>query len=525
MPFTLMQVGGSLKSMNSTGAFSGALTLPSGVLLAQNVTPRFAKFKSYVIVVNSPTRPLSVDSGGIVRSLTPAAPGAPLTLTGVTSGALSGTYLALQTYKLLDSSGNTIAESDYGPAMSAAVAISSKKLHAAFAVSPEAVSATQLYRTATLGGTYFPWARVDGNVTTSYEDDQSDASLGTIAGPSLGMAPDLTLIAEFAGRLWGVSRGDVDSLRYTEAGTMYGWSGLNTMLIPHVGSDAAGITALIPRRNALGVSRLNLFQQVTGSTRANFQPVVVHGGEQVGCVSQESVVTFNDIAFFLWRDGVYKWDAYGITSITNGKVRSWFTSDLYFNRAMFWKSFAQLDPIGLKYRLFLASVGSTTIDRWIEYDLATQTWWGPHKTDAFSPSCALLVAGSNMQPYFMIGSREGFVSKDQEARNDWDIAPIALSVETKSHNPSPDDDKYWGELSVIGKAQPAGSITITPSVGELDNTPAQAPFTYDMTQGRQRLGRLGVGKQASLKFDHAVLNQDVALFGYEINPVNIVGRR
>lgn len=526
MPFTLLQVGGSLKSINTTGGLSSALTLPSGVQLATNRVPRFARFKRFVVMVNTPTRPLSIDDTGVVRYLTPSAPSVPVALSNGAAGSLSGTYLALQTYKYLDTLGNVIAESDYGPAITSAVTIAAKKLHAAFSISPEGVNSQQLYRSTTNGSTYFPWVRLDDNVATSYESDSSDATLGTIAGPTLGSPPDLTLIAEWGGRLWGVDRSDVDDLRYCEAGAMYAWSALNTLPIPHIGSDAAGITALIPRRAALGVARLNVFHQVTGSQRTNFAPTVVNGGEQVGCVSQESVVVFNDVAYFLWRDGVYTWTSDGIKSITNGMVRSWFTTDTYFNRAMFWRSFAQIDPISLNYRLFLASAGSTTIDRWIEYDFSTSTWWGPHKTDAFSPTCSVLVAGTNQQPYLMIGSKEGYLSQDQDARNDWDISPIALSVETKRHDmKQPDYEKYFGELSILGKAQSAGSIIVTPTVGKIDGATAGAPLTYDMTAGRQRLGRLGVGQQAKLKFENSVLNQDVVLYGYEINPVNIVGRR
>jgi len=526
MAFTLLQVGKSLKSINSVGALSPALTLPAGVTLTNTQVPRFARFKRYVIVVNTPTRPLSVGDDGVVRLLTPAPPGAATVLSGPNAGALTGTYLVRQTYKLLDAFGNVISESDYGPPEPVSTTIAAKKLRAVFPVSTDAVDATQLYRTATLGTTYFPWLTISGNVTTAIEDDTSDAGLGIAAGAFLGTAPDLTLITEFQGRLWGVSRTDVDDLRYTEAGTMYGWSGLNTLPIPHIGTDAAGITALIPRRNALGVTRTNMFNQVTGTTRANFYPYVVNGGEEVGCVSQESVVVFNDIAYFLWRDGVYKWDSTGVSCLSNGKVRSWFTTDTYFNRAMFWRSFAQLDPITLKYRLFLASPGSTVNNRWIEYDLLTQTWWGPHQTDAFIPVSAVLVAGSNSQPYFMIGDLSGYLSQDQEDKNDWGVSPINFSLQTKKHDMAdPEYEKYWGELTVTGKQQPTGLMTITPTVGDLDGAVPGVPYSYDMSLGRHRLGRLGVGKFLVLQFDHKTINQDVLLYGYEIDPVLSVGRR
>ncbi len=529
MPFTLVQAGGSLFSVSDTGGVSAALTLPANVSLAVNRTPRFAKFKQYVVCVNTPTRPVTVDVNGIVRILTPAPPTIPVVLSTGGAGSLSGTYLALQTYKILDSLGNVIAESDYGPVMPNSFVVSAANLEATFPISGDPVSATQLYRTVTgPGSTYFPWALVAGNSQTTYQDSASDASIGLIGGPALGSAPDLTLIAEWGGRLWGVDRSDVDDLRYTEAGTMYAWSGLNTIPIPHVGSDGAGITALIPRRDVLGVARRDMFVGITGTDTSNFSPTVVFGGEGVGCVSQETAKVFNDVAYFLWRDGVYKWDSSGITSITNGRVRSWFTTDQYFNRSMFWRAFAEFDIFTLKYRLFLASAGNTVCDRWIEYDLSTGAWFGPHDTAAFTPSCALSVAGSNQQQYMMIGSQEGFVSQDTDTKADWDLSPIHLQVQTKHEDMGePDLEKYFGELSVFNEAEStSGNLIVTPTVGDLDIEPPQAPFpAIDLTNSRTRMGRLGVGKQMTLEFDENTLNQDVVLRGYEVNPVALVGRR
>lgn len=529
MAFTLVQAGGNLYSMSDTGAVSSALVLPTNVKLATNLVPRFAKFKEYAVVVNTPSRPISVDVNGTVRVLTPAAPGSQIILSTGGAGTLSGTYLALQTYQIQDSLGNIIAESDYGPTMTNSFTVASANLKATFPVCPDAVSGTQLYRTAT-GPTasYFPWAFVPGNTTTTYEDSTSDAALGVIAGPLLGSAPDLTLIAEWGGRLWGVDRSDVDDLRFTEAGTMYGWSGLNSIPIPHIGQDAAGITALIPRRDVLGVARRDMFVGITGTDNTNYQNRPVFGGEGVGCVSQETAKVFNDVAYFLWRDGVYKWDSNGISSITNGKVRSWFTSDLYFNRSMFWRAFAEFDIFSLKYRLFLASVGSTYCDKWIEYDLSTGAWFGPHNTLAFTPTCALTVAGNNQQNYMMIGSQEGFISQDTDTRADWELQPINFQVTTKHHDVNePDLDKYFGEVSVANEAQPtAGNLVVTPTVGELDTATPSTPFTtVDMTKSRTRLGRVGVGKQATISFVENTINQNVVIRGYEINPVSLIGRR
>jgi hypothetical protein len=269
-----------------------------------------------------------------------------------------------------------------------------------------------------------------------------------------------------------------------------------------------------------------VFTQITGSTRTNLTPTVVSGGEAVGCVSQESVIVFNDVAYFLWNDGVYRWDANGITCISNGKVRGWFATDDHFNRAMFWRSFAQFDPVNLKYRLFLASAGSTTINRWIEYDLITGAWWGPHKTTAFNPTCTVMVPGSNLKPFPMIGSQEGHLSKDDPtAKSDWGLASIPLSVKTRENvGGSPEEETYFGELSVFAK-KGTGTLTVTPFLGDVGDTEETDPFSMDLSRGRQRLGRVGSGSSMQLQFDHDTIDQDVVLYGYTVDPVFPIGRR
>lgn len=532
MAFTLFQAGATLRTINTDGGLSvSALTLPTGVTLRTNLTPRFARFKRYVVVVNTPTRPLLVGPDGTVYPLTPNPPGSPVALSSGAAGALTGTYLSKIAYEIKDVFGNVITSSDYSPTMAAAVAISAKKLHADFAVSSEIqVNNIKVTRTATLGSTYFPWVNTGNNTTTSVENDNSDASLGTIAVPTLGTAPDLTLIAEFGGRLWGVARDSIDNLRWTEAGTAYGWSALNTLPIPHVGSDGAGITALIPRRAALGVARRTVFSQVTGSQLTNIAPTIVNGGENAGCVSQESVQVYKDVAYFLGQDGVYQWDSNGITCITDGRCRTWFTDDDTFNRSMFWRAFSVFDPIGKKYRLYLAVKGSDTDFRWIEYDIMNGTWWGPSLTTAFAPSSAFLVAGRNQQFYPMVGSREGYISQDQEERNDWGLFPIDLLATVRGEEmDEPEQEKYFGEMSIhLEPQETPGTLVITPSlssIDEADDPVATAPLQADVQVARQRLGRIGTGNSMILDFENSDINVDTVIHGYEIDPVNVIGRR
>jgi hypothetical protein len=522
MAFTLVQAGTTLYSVNTDGGWT-ALTLPAGVTLSSQRIPRFARFKRYAILVNTPSRPISVDANGVVRVLTPTAPASALVLSNVNGGTLTGTYEALQTFRILDASGNVITESDYSP-VSNQFAIVTDYLHAAnINISPDDITDRQLYRTVTLGSTFFTWIVVDGNVTTSVNDDTPDSGLGITERPVRGSAPDLTLIAEWGGRLWGVDRVDMDNLRWTEAGTMFAWGALNTLPIPHIGEDQYGIMALIPRRNALGVGRQKGLQQITGSTLANIHPTTLK--EECGVLSQESVVVYKDQAFFLWRDGVYRWDDNGVNCVSDGRVRSWFTTDTYFNRAMFARSFAVLDVENGFYLLYLASAGSNTIDRWVKYDINNDAWWGPHKTSAFNPTSAFHVRGSNGHPFHMVGSKEGILSLDTTDKSDWHIMAIEMDVVGRLHDAlEPDAEKVWLELSVIGKIQSSGTITITPSVGDLDTLAVTPAFRYDMTKGRQRLPRVGFGQLCQFEFTHGTINEDVLLYGYEL-PYTVVGRR
>lgn len=508
----------------TTAGVPTALSLPSGVTVAASRPPRTVVWGREVITANSVSRPIAVDRSFDPRVLVPRAPTSAPSLSAVAGGTLSGTFKVKCTFIVKDAFGKLIAESGFGPESAASATLSSQYLKATgIPVSGDTITARRLYRTATgPGAVYFPWIDVDGNIVTSVQNDMSDADIGLVAAPILGDVPDLSILAEWRTRLWGVSRLDIDTLRYTEAGTSYAWGPLNVEPIPRVGQDDRGIIQLAPRREGLGVGRQNSLHQITGNSIRDFRRQTI--SELVGFEGSEAVVVRESTVFFLWKDGVYQWDSGGIVSLSDKKVRSWFTKDDTFNRSRFRYAKMGLNLLRNTLVLQLAAAGSSNEDRWIEYSLDDQTWWGPHKTDAWTPTCNTYIYDANGLPIWVMGTSDGFIVKEQATRTDNTATGIALDVVGKFHDmQTPDIQKYFGELSLISEIQAAGTLTVTPYVGGLDASAGTA-ISADMTLGRQRLRRLGTGRFCKLQFTHSTAAQDVELFGYQL-PFHEVGRR
>lgn len=535
MAFTVFQSGSSLYGVDQRGS-KVSLTLPTGVTIDSKLTARFAIYGNYAVIVNSPSRPLIVDANLNVRLLTPAAPvGAPVAAASSGSGNLTGAYSAKQTYRVYDADGVLVSESDYGP-VSNTVSLTSKNLNlTSLNLSNDIVSASGLYRTTAGTSVYFKWADLDGNTQTTFEDGLSDTSLSTLAAPSLGTPPDLYLIAEYRSRLFGVGKNTKDYLNFSEVGAMYAWPSDNQEPIARLGSDSRGITALIRRRDSLGIGRSNGIYQFTGTDDTNFR--VVNITENCGVEATDSVCVYKDVVFFLWKDGVYKWDTEGVKCISDGAIRRWFTSNGTFNLSRLKYAFAHIDPFKFKYRLFLASADSSAENCWIEYDFAQNKWWGPHTSHAFNPTSAFLFSTDSGLLIPVIGGADGFMRRERKRKFDDTETAIDFDVVTNRYDmDAPDQEKYYGQLSVSADAQPdGGTLIVQSTVGDLSQTrraynpdhetDATVEHIYDMKQDRHILNRIGVGKAFKLRFRNNEVDKDVKVRGFEINPVNLVGRR
>lgn len=534
MAFYIAVAGGSLYRIDTSGTAT-ALSLPSGVTIDSARPARMAALNRKVVVVNAPNRSVWIDAKGNVRPLGLAAPVSAPVLAGTGSGTLSGTFKARYSYVVLDSDSlQLLQESPMSP-LSAAETISSEYLQASgLQLSPDTITARRLYRTVTGGSaTVFPWVDLNGNTAISIADDLSDANLSLTAAPDeLGQAPGMqigsrmTLIVEWKGYLWGVGDQDPDVLRRSAYGLIYAWPAAGTYDIQPVKYDQYGITGLLPRRDEFGIGKRNIVWKVVGSSPDNFEFVKVRDSKGRGPYAPDSVVVIDDVAYYLGGDGVYTWGAEGITSISDEKVRNWFASDTYFNRAQYPNAFGKYNSKYHGYELHLAAAGSSNIDRWVFYDIARKTWWGPHKTDAFTPTAAGEIIDTNGVIIPVIGSSAGHIWQQNQSGFIEGTDDIALDLITAFHNNgTPDIEKLWGRLSLHSKIEAAaGNLTIAVKTGGL-NAASTYSLSPDLRNGREKFRVLGNGRLLNLQMTETTASQGCELYGYEVDPVHELGRR
>lgn len=528
MSFYLLQGGTTLQLMTTSGTLT-TLTLPTGITLDSSKVMRGTTLGNYTILVNSPNENIMVDVFGSVRVLCPKPPSSPPLLSTAASGTLSGVFQVKETFFVKDAVGNLIGETAFGPTSASSSTLANNFLVVNnIATSTQAISGRRLYRTTTgPGSTFFQWVDVDGNTVTSASDDLSDASLGLIAAPTdLGPPPRFDNIIAWKDRLWGRSPDSIDTLYQSGNGKIYAWPVSRTIPIPPANFDTRGITGFLPRRDELGVGKSTSLHKITGTNENNFTRVTQ--SEHIGVWAPDSCVVVRDIGYFLGNPyGIYTWGPQGVKCISNPKVRGWFFTDNYFNRSQFDQALGWFDPVLDTYNLLLSAVGSTALDRWIVYHIESDTWWGPHKTDAFTPTVASTVRDASEIEIPVICSSAGFVYRPQTTPTDGASTAIDLDITTNPLSAdSPDIEKFWGEASIVSKIQassPTPSLSITPTVGGLDAT-SGAVITHDMTKGRERLRRLGPGRFLTLRLRQNTNGVGTTLYGVEI-PFHEIGRR
>lgn len=526
MPYYIIHAGTALQKMSADGNVDTIL-LPNGVTVSDQRPARFALLNRTLLVANAPSRTLLFD-GSIRTQLAGLAFPATKPNVAAGAGALTGAYICAYSYVIKDASGNVVVESELSP-ISSSITLTAQGLTISNILPSTTwgVTTRRIYRSASGGDTLY-WAHdIDDNVTTSYTSAELDAGLGTtsVADLGLGTAPGsvdgerLKIVTVFKDRVWGVTNLEPDNLRFSGLRAPYAWDPDNMIRVPQVGSDEVGVNGFLARRDELGVLRLNRIYKVVGSSPDQFELIEVVEG--IGTLSPDTCIVIRDVGYFLGHDGVYTWGPEGVQTITDANVRPWFTTDTYFNRSQFSKAFGRYNWRTHSYELHLPSAGQTTIDRWVQYDIDRQRWFGPHKTDAFVPTCGGQIVDANGLDIPAVGAADGYLYTQNNASKADSGSGIAYDVQTQPiTGEAPDREKLFREMSVLCHEQAAGTLTITPTL----NATAVAAISAPLTSPRSRLRRIGRCRLLTLRFQNSEVDQECEVYGFEI-PFHILGRR
>ena len=531
--FYITQAGSALQIVDTSGAIT-TLTLPSGVSIDATLRGRFAILAQQILFSRAGTVSLWIDPADLtVRQMhIPPPIAAPQVAAGSSTG-LTGAYRTKVSFAYKNEDGAILNESPLS-GRSAEVTLANEDLSLTqIPISPLAyVNCRRIYRTVAGGSVYFRAFDIDDNSTEAIANALSDAALELLPeDPTLGNPAGaypgtrMELLTAWKSRLWGKGSApdERDLVRYTEIDRFYAWGSSNQLKAHPAGEDEYGITAFAARRDELGILKRNRVLKVIGSGPEDFEVIIV--AEGVGCLASESVAIIRDVAYFLGLDGVYTFGPQGITPISHDKVKPWFTTDTYFNRAQFEHAFGGWNHQTDTYDLHLAAANSSDIDRWVSYDPRRKEWSGIHRTSKFTPSARAMLRASDGSNLPTIGSEDGYLYKmNQTGASDGGDTAIAIDWITKwLSGGAPDIFHFWDQPTIFSKIQAAGTLVVTPRVGNLDANNGTAQ-NVDMTKDRNRLPRWGVGRLLRLQFTHSTDAQDVELIGIE-QPFNEVGRR
>jgi hypothetical protein len=532
MPYYLMHAGSALQKVSVTGNIK-TLTLPAGVTVSTGSArrARMAMLEKVLVIVNAPSVNLALAADTYsLRKLNLQAPGAGPTATASGTGSLKGTYR--YRFSFVYKSGATVlSESKWSTASAAASLTTSQGISVTnITTSADAtVTGRRLYRTTNNGNEYYKLTDIDDNTTTTFADNLSDYDLALLAVTEpLGNPPGsdttnrLRLIVSWKDRLWGAPSTDPDRIYYSANRIPWNWLEDDYFTAKPPGEDDTGVLAFMARRDELVWGKRRRLGKIIGSSRDNFQVIII--AEGIGTVSQEASIVVRDVCYFLAEDGFYEYGPQGVMNLSRDQVHDWFTTDTYFNRAYFPNAFAKWNPKLDVIELHLPAAGGSDIDRWVSYDLKTKIWLGPHKTAAFTPSMGALMEDASGYPQPILGSTGGYLYVENSSTASDDGTAIDMDVMTKwfSGN-TPDITKYFGQLAVVTAIETTGSIVMTPYVGGLDAA-AGSPIVLDLTAGRSRTRRLGRGRFVKLRFQEATNNQNAEIYGLEL-PFHELGRR
>lgn len=533
MAWYLIHAGSNLFKMNTTGSWSTismpALTTSSTVSLSTG-RARVALLNRWAVVVNAPDVNIQVNADDqTAYKLSIDAPTTTASLAAGAAGDPIGTYRYAYTFAITTGS-LIITESPMSPTAGPITVNGTRITVSNISTSSDTgVNARIIYRTTTGGVDWFKVATIGDNSTTTYSDNATDYDLGLIGvaedkgnPPGSTTASWFTKIATWKDRLWASPSDNIDRLYFSGKHEQYAWGEENYFVIQPEGGDDYGITALAARRDELVVFKRRAIWKVIGTSISDFQ--VIQVAENVGCAGAEACCVIRDTVYFGNEDGVYEYGPEGVKSISREQVHGWFVTDTFFNRSEMANAFFKWNPLNDQLEVHLADASTTSLTRWVTYDLGRKIWLGPHKTAAFTPTCASLVDDSNDLAVPVIGGEDGYIYKQNSSTISDDGHAIEFDLVTKwfSGN-TPDIMKYWGQVGIINREETTGVLNYEYAIGDLDAS-SQSTISCPLTQPRHRLIRHGVGRFMRFRMYNNEDAQDVEIYGVEI-PFHELGRR
>jgi len=529
MAFYILHAGTSLQKASPAGTLTN-ITLPSGVTVTDARPARFAVLSNTIVAVNATSVNIAIDPSDLsTRVLNITGPSTAPTIVGGSSGQLNGEYRVGFTYAIKD--GDTILTESPMSTLSDPITVANKQIDVTGVTTSgtSGVNARLIYMTTAGGAVLFKVEEIANNTGTTVTIDTSDFDIALLPfaedkgnPPGVDSTDRLRLITSWKDRLFASPNINPDYVYVSGNREVYSWAESRRFTVKTEGEDATGVTAFMARRDELVIAKRRKLWKLIGDSPDNFEQILIADG--FGAVNQDASIVVKDTCFFLGEDGFYEYGPNGVQRLSRDKVQPWFTTDDYFNRSMFTSAFAKYNQLYDKIELHLAAAGSSNVDRWVEFDLKQREWFGPHKTDAFTPTCGGAMDDSNGFSTPVIGSSAGYIYRQNQSTCADDGTAIDMDVITKFHNANaPDIEHQWGELSVLSKVEDAGTLEIVPTIGGLDADPQDSIY-HDLTTGRERLPRLGPGRLLQLRFKNSENNQSVTIFGYEI-PFFELGRR
>lgn len=539
MLFYLVQAGDTIYVVGATnGTVVQALVMPAGVTIDRTKRARFAVINQVVVISNAPSVNVWVDPFDFtVYKLAIVAPVTPLAAAPSGAGPLTGTYLYRYTFgqRLR---GRLVNESPLSPVMAAGVALTANDA-ALSAISVDGTSGTptnvrRIYRTTTNGADYFFDFEIANNSATTATDSTPDAGLDlTVFDIGIMNAPagtdgtnQLTLLVAYKGSLFGVGSDadQVDHLIFTEDSLPYAWSGFNDIPANPTGEDRFGITGLAPRRDSMLVYKRTRTYKLLGSSGDDFALAVLL--QKIGSLSADSVLTINDKTYWLGADGVYSIDDNDtVANLTRATVDGWFTTDAFFDRSLFTSAVGSWNPVSNSYELQIGT-------QWVAFQIDSGRWFGPHETSALTPTGrAVLRTPAGVYRSFVGGSDGCLYLQNAPPPDDIAISGARAAINadwtlTPMFDGDPGVTHYWGQPDLQARVEATGvTLTITSKIGYVGVLTTQPTQTMDLTKGRQRLARIGVGALCQLEFTQNQIGGQFLLYGLDVVPVNVVGRR